>query len=53
MSIENSRIGGKADVPVIMMTVEAADSLVKKADADGRSLKDPDAFSRTRARSRR
>jgi len=39
-TVSSTRIGGAMDVPVIMMTTEAVDELIRAADADGRSLYD-------------
>ncbi len=39
-SAARTRFGTAVDVPVVMMSVDAADTMLKKADAQGRSLKD-------------
>jgi Zn-dependent M28 family amino/carboxypeptidase len=37
---ETGRLGKALDIPVVMMTIPAADALVRAADASGRSLED-------------
>jgi len=40
MSVRDSRFGGQGDVPVVMITKDAAERLIIDADAQGRSLMD-------------
>ncbi|MEC9374042.1 MAG: M28 family peptidase [Planctomycetota bacterium] len=40
MTVQNSRLGGSMDVPVVMLSRDAADRLVRAGDPEGRSLMD-------------
>lgn len=40
MKIEDSDTGARLDIPVVMMSIEAGDRLVRRLDAEGRSLLD-------------